>query len=206
MARYNEILVGRYNRLIQKLFSMKGGPPTPQLASDVQVAFPLFSGEENRYLEGWDSFATQMSVAAVAATFAKMRIRNPPTSGVIAVFQRITPMSGAGFDNPILSHFFPPPAVGDLTSAFSFATQRLDARGKPNPAVIGSTENSAGVSGNISQVSFVVNTMAEYIIDNDHNIPLLPGDALQVTSNVLNQALTCSWRWRERPLELSEAT
>ena len=30
MALYNEILVGRFNRGLQKFLSIKGGPPAPQ--------------------------------------------------------------------------------------------------------------------------------------------------------------------------------
>src|SRR5882762_4396490 len=39
MARFNEILTGRYNRFLQKLLQMKGGPPSAQLASEIQPGF-----------------------------------------------------------------------------------------------------------------------------------------------------------------------
>jgi len=35
MAKFNEILAGRYNRFLQKLFQMKGGPPSAQLSSEI---------------------------------------------------------------------------------------------------------------------------------------------------------------------------
>ncbi len=43
MALFNEILVGRYNRFLQRLLSMKGHPPAPQLASEIQPNFDVES-------------------------------------------------------------------------------------------------------------------------------------------------------------------
>jgi hypothetical protein len=60
MAKYNEILTGRYNRFIQKLFSMKGPAPAPQLSSDIAMQMSFFNGVENRYLEGWDCWSRRI--------------------------------------------------------------------------------------------------------------------------------------------------
>src|SRR6266851_4747570 len=66
MARFNEILVGRYNRSLQKLLSMKGQAVMPQLASELQPTFSFFSGAENRYLESWERFGNRQPPAALA--------------------------------------------------------------------------------------------------------------------------------------------
>src|SRR5260370_18480671 len=89
MARYNEILVGRYNRMLQKLFGMKGGVVAPQLASEISAAFPLFSGVENRYLESWNRFTSVVNQVALAGTPAQWQLRNT-TSNVIAVIEKLT--------------------------------------------------------------------------------------------------------------------
>src|SRR5712664_282468 len=86
MARFNEILVGRFNRALQKLFSMKGGPPAAQLASEIttNVQFNQM-GNDFRYLEGWDIFGNQIFLAASVGNTAGYRLRNPGGSNVIAV-------------------------------------------------------------------------------------------------------------------------
>src|SRR5467141_5154557 len=95
MARFNEILAGRYNRFLQKLFQLKGGPPAAQLASEVMPVFPFFSGVEHRYLEGWYRYYGQLSVAAIAAVGPSYQIRNPLNSEVVAVIERLTLKSDA---------------------------------------------------------------------------------------------------------------
>src|SRR5437879_1331505 len=90
MARYNEILVGRFNRFLQKVFAMKGEPPAPQLAGEISPNFQLFSGVENRYLEAWDRFAAGVNVAPVAGNLSGIRLRNPAGSNIVAVLERVT--------------------------------------------------------------------------------------------------------------------
>src|SRR5260370_38167544 len=97
MAYTNEILVGRVNRGLQKLFGIKGPSPVPQLASDVQAVHPVFNGVENRYLDGWNRFGAQTSQGARVGNISGFRIPNPATSKVIAVFEKIAvSTSGTG--------------------------------------------------------------------------------------------------------------
>jgi hypothetical protein len=46
--------------------------------------------------------------------------------------------------------------------------------------------------------------MADVIIDENQEIPLLPGDSYVFYANTLNQVLAVSFFWRERILEESE--
>src|SRR5438034_3476406 len=103
MARFNEILVGRYNRFVQKLLSMKGDAPVPQLASEFQPIIPTFSGVENRYLEGWDRFSITLSQTAVAAQTNGLQFRNPAGSNVIAVFEKWAFLSNGVGDTFVLN-------------------------------------------------------------------------------------------------------
>src|SRR5207245_11471807 len=90
MARFNEIQVGRYNRFIQKLLQIKGPPSMAQVATEMQPVFQFFNGAENRYLEGWLRYGQAASVTAGGAgTFFMVRLRNPATSNVIAVVEKI---------------------------------------------------------------------------------------------------------------------
>src|SRR5437899_9413190 len=90
MALYNEILVGRFARGIQKYFGAKGSPPIKQLAGDLYIVHKLFNGAENRYLEGWSRFGWVAGQAAAVGNKSAVRLRNPPTSNVIAVIERIS--------------------------------------------------------------------------------------------------------------------
>src|SRR5467141_951604 len=96
MARFNEILAGRYNRFLQKLFQLKGGPPSAQLASEVMPVFPFFTGVEHRYLEGWDRYAIFLTQPAVAAQNSALRIRNPATSNIVIVIEGIIFKNNSG--------------------------------------------------------------------------------------------------------------
>src|SRR5712691_3304956 len=89
MARFNEILTGRYNRYLQKLLQMKGGPPSAQLASEISTQIGLFHGAETMYLQGWELFFASFSQANLAAANSGVRLRNPALSGVIAVITKL---------------------------------------------------------------------------------------------------------------------
>src|SRR5260370_42568385 len=90
MARYNEILTGRYNRLLQKLLQMKGGPPAPQLASEISphLSSPDL-GVESRFHRGWNRFGFAINTAAGVGTASAAQLRNPPNSKVIGVIHKI---------------------------------------------------------------------------------------------------------------------
>lgn len=205
MARFNEILVGRINRGLQKLIGLKGEPPAPQMASDIQATLPLPLGSEYLYLDGWESFAARNSIGAVAGNFGGLQIRNATASGILVVVTSVYtfPATGTGTlsigaSNTDLTNIFPNPA-------------RLDARGRNKPtAIISSTAGvlpSAGLNTvmvfrqpvNVGQILV---GPGGYIWE----IPLLPGDVLQVSDQTANEAMDVSLAWRERPIEESEKT
>lgn len=200
MARSNEILTGRHNRFIQKLFAMKGGPPAPQLASDVQVVHPIFHGAENRFIESWDRFGTLIGVNGVAAVNSGIRLRNPVPSNVIVVIERLTLFENLG-DNPILSGGFIPT---DLTTVIGTPIVRIDPRGRASPTLIFSTGTGVTALVNRHQTGLTANLPYEYIQTDNQEFPILPGDAVQITSQVVNVNITLSILWRERALEESE--
>jgi hypothetical protein len=202
MAKYNEILVGRYNRMLQKLLSMKGEAPAPQLSSEMQATFSIYYGVENRYLESWQRFAKRFFVAAVAAQFGDLRIRNPVTSGTILVLEKIL------IENTVAHEFVTQlQTIGsDLASIQSPAGNRLDARHAINPTAIVSQTTIGAVPNTFLILGGAVaaNQQVDLITYENQEITILPGDALDVIHAVANQALACSFMWRERALEDSE--
>jgi|SRR5216684_2914144 len=201
MARYNEILVGRYNRRLQKLLGMKGEPPAPQLSTEIQANLMLFSGKEERYLEGWNHFGGSITAGPVAAVNSGMRLRNPLTSGVIAVVEKL--MYGeVAADSYVFNHG---PQAADLAGIVSGTVLRFDPRGATNPACVLSNATTvasfAQVKGNMLAPA---NSSVDFIADTEHQFVIAPGDAAQIITIAVNVQLLCLIWWRERILEESE--
>jgi hypothetical protein len=209
MARFNEILAGRYNRFLQKLFQLKGGPPAAQLASEVMPSFSFFSGVENRNLEGWDRFGLYLTITAGAATNSLMRTRNPINSGAIVVIEKMTVSNNtAAAQQYNIRH-----GNGDASDAAvvnaATATQRWDPRGRPRSVLVNSSNSgsvatppSPGSSKDITVLA--INTAWAWINDENQEMLLLPGDALDIFMGTPAVALVVAWTWRERALEDSE--
>jgi hypothetical protein len=206
MARYNEILVGRYNRFLQKLLVVKGGPPAAQLASEIQPVIPLFHGIENRNLEGWDLFATYSAFAGVAAQNTTLQINNPTTSNVVAVFEKM--------------NFFVPatdqitlrkgPGAVLLLPQLVGAVMREDPRGRQTASILFSTNDAGHVPTLVQNFAGVLAgpaVMGEFIKTHNQEIALMPGDMIQISVNTVGATqLTGGVKWRERFLEDSERT
>jgi hypothetical protein len=133
-----------------------------------------------------------------------MRIRNPVGSNIVAVFEKI--FAGAtNADQPKLQL---QATVGDLINPFTVTPTRWDARmGQVSSALLMSDTGGAGPGGALQtklQGFFPANSGYDFIGTDVAELPLLPGDAIQVESNVVNQLITICWLWRERQLEDSE--
>jgi len=203
MARFNEILVARYNRFLQKLLAFKGGPPAAQLASEINATFSFFNGAENRYLEGWNRYGTAVAVAAFAAQSGAIRLRNPVGSNVIAVLEAASFLSTAGADQPLLE------IVTVFTDLASVGTGARvgDLRMNPNSVLISSAGTTAAAgAAQIEVRGSVLNTSTDFITYEDQQIAITPGISVQIRSQVNNTAVQMYFLWRERFLEDSERT
>jgi hypothetical protein len=206
MAVYNEILSGRFNRALQKATSIKGPPPVRTLGSEILPVFPLFWGADMRYLESWDRFGAFISQAAGGAgNFAQIRLRNPLGSNVIAVFEKISWFNGdAAADSVALTVGV---SAGDLVTGVALTANRWDPRGRPQPTLVAS-RGTPNVAPTANQGGFIVpaGTQYEIITTDIQEIPLLPGDQINIGTTTNNQTGNCTFWWRERFLEDSERT
>lgn len=210
MAIFNEILSGRFNRALQKLTGIKGGPPVRQLGSEILPIIPLFFGVENRYLESWQRFGQGFIIPANAGFNSAIRFRNPTVNNVVAVIEMIQ----FSVDNAVsvdLRIEGPTPTTTDLGSIGTANVTRFDARGQQSPSIVVSSQNTAaiGSNGNTSWQAFLGPSAAilfNAINDDNQEIPLLPGDAIQIRDATVNTNLACTVWWRERFLEDSERT
>jgi hypothetical protein len=210
MALYNEILAGRYNRFLQKLFSMKGEPPSPQLGGEIAPAFPLFSGAENRYLESWQRFGLAVDTAlAAAGNRPAVRIRNPVGSNVVAVIERIIVWSIVAATDAYLFYNAVATVLPTENAANLTGTQ-IDVRGgQIGSTAILSTSINFGLLGTnpIAHVPLTAGTgIFDFIITDIHEMPMAPGSEYTVVPTTFASELVVSILWRERFLEESERT
>lgn len=222
MALFNEILVGRFNKALQKITGIKGGAATKQLGSEILPTFPLFWGAEARYLESWQLFGLTVDVVAAAANTSAFQLANPgfanagsallvPKSNVIAVIVGINIVNYTGGAITIYTEFGRITAsIGNLagTPDLRSGVVGFDNRGNTSPMCIPSITNVSGGIGSLSNTPIIAvlgtNSMFEIIQHEGREIPLLPGDYIRMHNTVLNSPCTLSIMWRERYLEDQE--
>jgi hypothetical protein len=204
MAIYNEILVGRYARMLQKLFGIKGTVPTKQLAGEVAPAFPLFNGVENRYLETWDRFGVSGAQSGAVGNNSGFRLRNPTGSNVIAVVEQLR-FEVDTANSPISIE------IGPMTTdgATVLTPRGLDPRGRTLSTMLATTGNALATLGAAAAIGFgegQAGVHLDLIQDENQELPLLPGQGLNILTAGTNLLLRVSCLWRERFLEESERT
>jgi len=210
MAIFNEILSGRYNRALQKIFAIKGSPPVRQLAGEISPQYQFGVGVENRFMEAWNLFGSAVQVPFVAGQVVDWQLRNPPASNIVAVVERLK-LQKSTTDAP---PFFTIISQDTNKAAYGAAVGIRCLDNRPVRAgvnTLGSTcqvstaQNVAatgGIFGALSMQAFVV---YDFILTDDTEILLLPGDSLLVTTGDAGN-LYVSVQWRERVLEESERT
>jgi hypothetical protein len=206
MAIYNEILVGRFSRSIQKLFGMKGGAAVRQVAGEVSISHALRSGRENRFLEEWFLFGARAQIAGIAAQDSVARFTNPAGSNIVAVIESL---KVAGTANTEMTVEYSNSPQANLTNVSSNAN--FDKRSKPADVGNNGATCTLSITNNIGQIGVIFDdivvgstTSPELINYEEQEITLFPGTALQVRTLTLNVSLGVTLRWRERLLEDSE--
>jgi hypothetical protein len=206
MAVYNEILVGRFNRALQKAFAIKGPPAVPQLAGEISATVNIFWGVEMRYVEGWERFGISATTTGVAAQNSRQRFINPAGSNVIAVFEVLAGVNQTGADVLNLTNsILPNVNLGTVNNA-----AQLDGRTRPNSAIVSSNGASAAGLATARAIGArsqsAANIQLDFILFEDQEITLTPGMSLEISENNVNQGLIATAIWRERALEESERT
>jgi hypothetical protein len=203
MAKYNEILTGRHNRFVQKLFGMKGAAPTSQLSGDVQMVHPFFHGAENRLLESWSLWGASKVIAANAANVDTWQLRMPSGTNVIAVIEKLT-VASSNANIEVL--------VGTKAQASDLAVTQISfTRDTRQLATTGSTAIASSTNVTVTGPNSFYDSGApaggvtvEVIVYEDQQIVISPGFCLQVQSLTANVGMTVNCWWRERALEESE--
>src|SRR6266478_4304107 len=195
MARFNEILVGRYNRFLQLLLSMKGSPPSPQLAAGIQPQFDVEQvPNELRGLLGWTLWAIGNNGQPVATGFSAMRIRNPLNSGVIVVLEKAANGgAAAGQVLMIMDGTTTPATPNDLGGGALTVATRDPRKSASQASAIVSTTGATVItafSGNILDFADVgANQRTDFIITDHQEIVIAPGHSLTLYNNIVNVGL-----------------
>jgi hypothetical protein len=207
MAKFNEILTGRHNRFLTKLFNMKGPSPAPQLSSDIQPGMQFFTSVENHALEGWYRFGIAAIQTAVAASQSGIRIRNPANSNRMVVFEKIaTAVNGAA---GTIVDLETQTVNTDLAAVVGIAPNvGWDKRLNVGSGLVLSTAAPAGALSLGRDVALFPAGAAshDFIIEEQQEVILSPGEAIQLREETVNQQLWGVFWWRERPFEDSEVS
>jgi len=208
MAIFNEILVGRFNKSLQRLFGIKGSPPVRQLGGEITPSHVIPSGAENRYLEQWNRYGTSVQINAVAAQLSTLRFRNPVASNIIAVLEKIAVSTGLA--NTVFVTNRGANTDVDLTTVQQTVIS-VDRRLASTAAGVGgstskvSIQNGATAGGlQMWQFATEAKKTLELLATDIHEIPTAPGDWWDIETSVANDSLVVSLLWRERYLEESE--
>lgn len=205
MAKFNEILVGRYNRALQKQLGIKGEPPSPQLTSEITPILELDKLPlELRFLHGWRVWAAGVDTGPSAGNLNGLRLRNPVGSGVVGIIEKATFNAVGAAESFSLQKQF---GTVDLTTPF-IAIPR-DVRGGPASTsasvLIPSFGNPAATAGGLLFVAqMLASTSYDFITYENQEIVLAPGDSATIYSTTVNVESRMSFWWRERALEEGE--
>ncbi len=202
MAIFNEILEGRYNRALQKLFAIKGSPPVRQIGGEIMPTFSIFHGVENRWLEGWQRYWTSVLNAAQAAVNSGVQIRNPIASNVVVVLEKVQLVVGLNLDDVTISIFHG--GNTDLTNIFTGLTLDFRNLGQ-SPTLVLSANVGALADLALTPWTQRCSTSAnDVVVDGDHQLTLLPGDVFRFRNLTVNSLLRVNLIWRERLMTESE--
>lgn len=208
----NEIQVGGYNSLLNKLLSMREGSPAPTLAPEIFGAFVLENDRpEWAFLKGERLGIGGQTRTAVVGNRSFVALVNPLGSGALAVVLDVA-YSG---DQALLERYelrFNNADTTGMTNSNRAINRDLRSIGVPGgnipmscqifggdlaaPPGVGSVirEGTWGASGTASQ--------NDILIPLDFVLP--PGFALLMSANATNTTVSVSWRWRERILDPAE--
>lgn len=205
MSLFNEILAGRYNGILHKLFSMKEGAPSPQLATEIFPVIPLdatLNGLEQGFLGGIRYCVSYGQVGAGGAgTRSAVQIFNPANSGILTFVEQVVGKSvnAVGVTLAIKRH-------DTALANGATGTRARDFRwGSQTPATQIRFDNAAAAVGTTialmeHQIDSGVSTWAKY----DHGFVLIPGTGILVDPLTDNQQCAAGFSWYERPVDPNE--
>jgi hypothetical protein len=197
-----KLLAGRFNRFTEKLFATKEGQSSlNSISPEIQMQYSFLAGVEDRYPQGWSRFSQSFNVAAVAAQFGVVQLRNPTGSSLLIVIESLWVTTAPNFQIALKA------VSTDQATVFTGAS-RMDARQSPGPSGI-TSQGTQVANPNVNQLANANFSQAsgaslQVITNQDQQWTVLPGDALFTWNTAVNAVHSITIGWRERVLESSE--
>ena len=201
MPLVNEVLAGRWNRLLQRVFNIQSETPSPQLASEIVPVFEIARGLiEDRFgsgtrIAGWGG-TVDASAVGVASS---LRIRNPANSGVLVILEHVQAVDPASASNAFNLGVF----LGNNDLAIPSTSFFRDLRADPSithPAASVTRDNVLGAPGTPNRIGRQDTTAQSPAFVYRGELVLPPGSFAQVWEDDLNTAYSTILYWRERPV------
>jgi hypothetical protein len=201
MGLPNEILVGRFNRLLNRLTAIKGGAPAPVLTPEILAVLSLEADRlEWAYLKGERLGIVRAQSAAVVAQFSGVNFQT--TVGVLAVVEALwlfAPAGGVAVTLEIRNGGGGLAANGAIPASQSRDTRNTGALSSVLAPVSGAVPSStiiARPTTTTQQGTGFFPIPFPYVMG--------PLAGLVVIGTTLNLALDVGVLWRERAIEESE--
>ena len=196
------IQTGRYGDLLRRVLSMSGVTVVAsELAPEISPVFILEAERpEWEFLKGAKLATSQISVGGVAAQTTSARIRNPPNSGILAIFQ----LFQFSVENNATVLIAQRLTNNDLANVV--ATVLRDTRWplvlNASALIASQTDNAGAFAGN-----FFYNEFALARTNHLLTVPfvLSPGFAIDIFIETVNVSCRGCFHWLERrqqPLEV----
>lgn len=194
-----ELGTARFNEVLRRTLGVDSNP-APAISPELQAAIVLeMERPEWAYLQNAKRCMGGGLGVASGAAITSHRLRNPATSGVLAVVEEVA-ATGAAAATVLLLRL----STGAADKANLLQRLPMDSR----------YGNYAGTDGGACTLSPSYDnasgafTSAGYIIPIQRTEPpvklgwvLAPGSALDLESTAINQDVYCRWIWRERRIE-----
>src|SRR5262245_17930602 len=168
----------------------------------------VLPSEELLYHMGWRRYQKASSAAAVAAQAWHSRLRNPDGSGIIVIVDAVL-LSTTGAAGMTIDYS---PIVGATLDLGTIDTSGVGAVPRDNRQTIPTAFiSSNAVISHETTTTPLANTGLQFRMG--QNAPflvpggpwiVLPRTGAQFDSQQLNQDVSCTWFWRERPLNDQE--
>jgi hypothetical protein len=182
----NDIQVDRYDRRLRRLLDIRGGVVCPTLGPELIPVVDVEPGRppENEYTRGESLFVQNAYVAALAANYSAVQLRNPSADRLI-VIERI--LASADCWMTMLAA-----NIGNIATTPQARDWRYIATAYPAGVLYAGQTLNAAASG-WYQAASAVHLDLPWVIT--------PSGRFTVQTHVVNTALSVSLAWRERLLE-----
>lgn len=196
-----KIEVGQFSTLLRRYLGMKGvSDVVDELAPEISPVFVLEAERpEWEFLKGQRLIGFGGAVPASPGQVGCVRFRNPPTSGMVAIFQTVDVGAASA------ASFAVTQGAQLADQATVTGTGNRDGRQTPIGGAIVASFGYAAAGGNSIGAGYTPAVSSFKTITRHNPVVVVPGFALAVTLAAVNIELTVSAQWIEKRLDDLEA-